>query len=197
MKHSSVALSCPCSIYWWVFCFLLIICPVSAHFIGFSAFYSYVYCQLILLGFFFCFLLIIIFCQLIFLHLCKEPFHKNLLLIHQGFKLVSLFQTLVYNAPSLSTLPRTCTLFSAHLHSVCIRKAISLSFCLNSYSASHDNWCTQTLWNRIITAQCEGMGEVGSARYEPALLPPCPSIRVLCYSNCHEIHPLQQPGLAV
>ena len=55
---------------------------------------------------------------------------------------------------------------------------------VNSYSASHDNWCTATLWNRIMTAQCEGMGEVGSARYEPALLPPCPSIRVLCYSNC-------------
>ena len=54
----------------------------------------------------------------------------------------------------------------------------------NSYSASHDNWCTETLWSRVITAQCEGMGEVGSARYEPALLPPCPSIRVLCYSNC-------------
>ena len=54
---------------------------------------------------------------------------------------------------------------------------------INSYSASHDNWCTETLWNRVITAQCEGMGEVGSARYEPALLPPCPSIRVLCYSN--------------
>ena len=29
------------------------------------------------------------------------------------------------------------------------------------------------------------MGDVGSARYEPALLPPCPSIRVLSYSNCH------------
>ena len=56
--------------------------------------------------------------------------------------------------------------------------------CVNSYSASHDNWCTGTLWNRVITAQCEGMGEVGSARYEPALLPPCPSIRALCYSNC-------------
>ena len=31
-------------------------------------------------------------------------------------------------------------------------------------------------------AQWEGMGEVGSARYEPALLPPCPTIRVLSYS---------------
>ena len=39
-------------------------------------------------------------------------------------------------------------------------------------------------FDRIITAQCEGMGEVGSARYEPALLPPCPSIRALSYSNC-------------
>ena len=68
---------------------------------------------------------------------------------------------------------------------------------LNSYSASHDNWCTATLWNRIMTAQCEGMGEVGSARYEPALLPPCPSVRVLSYSNCQEIHPFQQTGLAV
>ena len=55
---------------------------------------------------------------------------------------------------------------------------------INSYSASRGNWCTATLWNRVITAQCEGMGEVGSARYEPALLPPCPSIRALCYSNC-------------
>ena len=55
---------------------------------------------------------------------------------------------------------------------------------INSYSASHDNLCTGTLWSRIMTAQCEGMGEVGSARYEPALLPPCPSIRVLSYSNC-------------
>ena len=68
---------------------------------------------------------------------------------------------------------------------------------INSYSASHDNWCTATLWNRIMTAQCEGMGEVGSARYEPALLPPCPSIRVLSYSNCQEIHSRQQTGLAV
>ena len=79
--------------------------------------------------------------------------------------------------------------------SLCI-KGMS-SYHVNSYSASHDNWCTVTLWNRIMTAQCEGMGEVGSARYEPALLPPCPSIRVLSYSNCQEIHSRQQTGLAV
>ena len=34
-----------------------------------------------------------------------------------------------------------------------------------------------------IDAPWEGMGDVGSARYEPALLPPCPTIRVLNYSN--------------
>ena len=34
-----------------------------------------------------------------------------------------------------------------------------------------------------IDAQWEGMGGVGSARYEPALLPPCPTIRVLSYSS--------------
>ena len=34
-----------------------------------------------------------------------------------------------------------------------------------------------------IDAQWEGMGDVGSARYEPALFPPCPTIRVLSFSN--------------
>ena len=34
-----------------------------------------------------------------------------------------------------------------------------------------------------VDAQWEGMGDVGSARYEPALFPPCPTIRVLSYSN--------------
>ena len=32
-------------------------------------------------------------------------------------------------------------------------------------------------------AQWEGMGDVGSAIYEPALLPPCPTIRVFSYSS--------------
>ena len=34
-----------------------------------------------------------------------------------------------------------------------------------------------------VDAQWEGMGDVGLVRYEPALLPPCPAIRVLSYSN--------------
>ena len=54
----------------------------------------------------------------------------------------------------------------------------------NSYSASHNNWCTSKLLNRIITAQWEGMRDVGLARYEPTLLPPpCLTIRVVNYNN--------------
>ena len=34
-----------------------------------------------------------------------------------------------------------------------------------------------------IDAQWEGMGDVGLARYKPALLAPCLTIRVLGYSN--------------
>ena len=53
-------------------------------------------------------------------------------------------------------------------------------------------WAGTLLWSRKLTlkvlvatidAQWEGMGDVGSARYEPALLPPCPTIRALTYSN--------------
>ena len=35
----------------------------------------------------------------------------------------------------------------------------------------------------FLTTQWEGMRDVGSARYEPALLPSCPTIRVLSYSS--------------
>ena len=47
------------------------------------------------------------------------------------------------------------------------------------------HYTTLTLKVLVMTidAQWEGMGDVGSARYEPALLPPCPTIRVLSYSN--------------
>ena len=40
-----------------------------------------------------------------------------------------------------------------------------------------------TLLIMTITAQWVGMVDVGSARYEPALLPTYPTIRVLSYSN--------------
>ena len=42
---------------------------------------------------------------------------------------------------------------------------------------------TLTVLVATIDAQWEGMGDVVSVRYEPALLPPCPTIRVLSYSN--------------
>ena len=47
-----------------------------------------------------------------------------------------------------------------------------------------DLHCVRLTFKVLVTdAQWEGMGDVGSARYEPALLPPCPTIRVLSYSN--------------
>ena len=46
-----------------------------------------------------------------------------------------------------------------------------------------ENTLTLKVLVTTIDAQWEGMGDVGSARYEPALLPPCPTIRVLSYSN--------------
>ena len=42
---------------------------------------------------------------------------------------------------------------------------------------------TLTVLVATIDTQWEGMGDAASARYEPALLPPCPTIRVLSYSN--------------
>ena len=57
-----------------------------------------------------------------------------------------------------------------------------LNFCESSMSdvCSH---LALTVLVATIDAQWEGMGDVGSARYEPALLPPCLTIRVLSYSN--------------
>ena len=54
----------------------------------------------------------------------------------------------------------------------------------NSWSPNHNSWHTGTLLNRIITAQWEGMGNVGSTRYEPAQLPRArPLIRFLSRST--------------
>ena len=47
----------------------------------------------------------------------------------------------------------------------------------------HEYSLTLTVLFATIYAQWEGMGDVGSARYELALLSPCPTIRVLSYSN--------------
>ena len=67
----------------------------------------------------------------------------------------------------------------------CILTAIHVQLFVNS----HHNVCeykfglTLKVLVMTIDAQWEGMGDVGSARYEPALLPPCPTIRVLSCSN--------------
>ena len=50
-------------------------------------------------------------------------------------------------------------------------------------SARYHKLLTLTVLVTTIDAQWELMGDVGSARYELALLPPCPTIRVLSYSN--------------
>ena len=50
-----------------------------------------------------------------------------------------------------------------------------------SIHKTHD--LTLTVLVATIDAQWEGMADVGSARYETALLPPCPTIRVLSYSS--------------
>ena len=51
-----------------------------------------------------------------------------------------------------------------------------------SYTKDH-SYLTLKVLVTTTDAQWEGMGDVGVARYEPALLPPCPTIRVLSYSN--------------
>ena len=61
-----------------------------------------------------------------------------------------------------------------------VRAAVSLISCKQSMLAQ---LLTLKVLVAAIDAQWEGMGDVGSARYEPALLPSCPTIRVLSYSN--------------
>ena len=68
-----------------------------------------------------------------------------------------------------------CVSFSSSIVNVPYVIILSVSICISSL----------LVWISINTfkTQWEGMGDVGSARYEPALLPPCPTIRVLSYSN--------------
>ena len=53
-----------------------------------------------------------------------------------------------------------------------------LDFQHNIYTENR-NGLTLKVLVKTIDAQWEGMGDVGSVRYELALLPPCPTIRVL------------------
>ena len=68
------------------------------------------------------------------------------------------------------------------LFTIC--KESSKSFmCIPTLQQVDSMWLALTVLVTTIDAQWEGMGDVGLARYEPALLPPCPTIRVLSYSN--------------
>ena len=55
--------------------------------------------------------------------------------------------------------------------------------CNSSAPLANGVLLTLTVLVTTVDAQWEGMGGVGSARYEPALLPPCPTIRVSSYGN--------------
>ena len=92
-------------------------------------------------------------------------------------------QTRNSNIKSIQILPQLCFVYPGI--AVENNSWYTLGICsyINPWSDSHDNWCTGTLWNRITPTQWEGMGDVGSARYEPALHPPFPTIRVLSHSN--------------
>ena len=54
---------------------------------------------------------------------------------------------------------------------------------MDTFVREADCILTLTVLATTIDAQWEGTGDVGLARYEPALLPPCLTIRVLSYSN--------------
>ena len=63
-----------------------------------------------------------------------------------------------------------------------------MSGALANYDLLAHIMLTLTVIVATIDAQWEGMGDVGPARYEPALLPPCPTIRVTVTSKFSEIH---------
>ena len=83
----------------------------------------------------------------------------------------------------LTTTPTVPTFHLNYLHT-CIKQLL-MHVCI--YIVVILAYLKQLLTLKVlvttIDAQWEGMGDVGSARYEPALLPPCPTIRVLSYSN--------------
>ena len=86
----------------------------------------------------------------------------------------------------------------------CVPVSICFVLCLYNYNTGSTNYIsihtylifhhcyqidvkfsllTLTVLVATIDAQWEGMGDVGSAKYKPTLLPPCPTVRVLSYSN--------------
>ena len=75
-----------------------------------------------------------------------------------------------------------CAKYFICIHSVVVYIEL-FSYVLCPSNSNDSIHLPLTVLVATIDAQWEGMGDVGSARYEPALLPPCPTIRVLSYSN--------------
>ena len=65
---------------------------------------------------------------------------------------------------------------------MCLNKT-NLSFTVDHIVSTFTDLVTLKVLVATIDAQWEGVGDAGSAWYEPALLPPCPTIRVVGYSN--------------
>ena len=105
-----------------------------------------------------------------------------------------LFFPLSCNCLLLTDSSRHCTkghnVFHSHSHKTQEdrhRADCPISIMLLQGHTHRNNWYRQvtiTSAQHPITAQWEGMGDVGSVRYESALLPPCPTISALSYSNC-------------
>ena len=74
-------------------------------------------------------------------------------------------------------------IFFFYIHHILFVKAERHYFALRNPVSVKNKMLTLKVLVTTIDARWEGMGDVGSARYEPALLPPCPAIRVLNYSN--------------
>ena len=70
-----------------------------------------------------------------------------------------------------------------HMCGICEDSSYTAALLTHVYSCHMNTVLTLKVLVMTIDARWEGMGDVGSARYEPALLPPCPTIRVLSYSN--------------
>ena len=91
-----------------------------------------------------------------------------------------------------TTIPVVTFLYTISVHRTNARPALSWlissapkTYALNGFHKSRIR-IMLTLKVLVATSDAqwwEGMGDVGSTRYEPALLPPCPTARALSYRN--------------
>ena len=106
-----------------------------------------------------------------------------------GFFCIVIVHTLFPSLLSLSTVNTyhitkglmDCS-FENRLGECSYKQTISLQS-VQVFITSLSGYLTLKVLVTTIDAQWEGMGDVGSARYELTLLSPCPTIRVLSYCN--------------